>query len=440
MNDRTRWDDPRHERGREDYRYRQQGGGEGSRQSSQFDQRHDQPGGWQDHNQGSDYRSGYGGGDNSRDWRGSDWRGQEYRGEDSTRHRDWGEGFGHAQSGRRDWSGDQERQRGQDRPWGGSSGQPGYSGGYDNSERGSSAYGYSRQDDLSARRDRDWQNRDNWRAAGSQSFASDYGMRDGANYDSRERTYSRSGGAFGGASSQGYGRGYGPDYGREEGRGFFERAGDEIASWFGDDDAARRRERDQRADDRRGRDERGAYMPGGHSGRGPSDYTRSDERIREDANDRLTEDRHIDATQIRVSVDKGEVTLSGMVDSRVDKRHAEDVVDRISGVKHVQNNLRVQERQGSGMSSDSSSWTAPAATNTTGSAKTATATPTWGSGSGTGASGSTATGTSTTGASTTGGGTTTTGSSGSDASGTAARSSTPGSSSTTGPGGKGPVT
>mgnify|MGYP001071545162 CR=1 FL=1 len=30
------------------------------------------------------------------------------------------------------------------------------------------------------------------------------------------------------------------------GRGFFERAGDEIASWFGDDDADRRRRRDER--------------------------------------------------------------------------------------------------------------------------------------------------------------------------------------------------
>ena len=36
--------------------------------------------------------------------------------------------------------------------------------------------------------------------------------------------------------------------GRRDERGFFERAGDEIASWFGDDDAERRRDRDQRDD------------------------------------------------------------------------------------------------------------------------------------------------------------------------------------------------
>ena len=33
-------------------------------------------------------------------------------------------------------------------------------------------------------------------------------------------------------------------------RGFFERASDEVASWFGDDDAERRRERDRRMDER----------------------------------------------------------------------------------------------------------------------------------------------------------------------------------------------
>ena len=36
------------------------------------------------------------------------------------------------------------------------------------------------------------------------------------------------------------------DRGGREGRGFFERAGDEIASWFGDDDSSRRRREEQR--------------------------------------------------------------------------------------------------------------------------------------------------------------------------------------------------
>jgi len=44
-----------------------------------------------------------------------------------------------------------------------------------------------------------------------------------------------------------------------------------------------------------------------------------------------------------VSVSSGEVTLDGTVPSREHKRRAEDLVDSLSGVKHVQNNLRVNE-------------------------------------------------------------------------------------------------
>ena len=117
------------------------------------------------------------------------------------------------------------------------------------------------------------------------------------------------------------------DYGRDEedDRGFFAKSRDEIASWFGDEDAAHRREMD-------------------HRGRGPSGYTRLDERIREDVCDRLTEDWAVDASDISVSVASGEVTLEGHVDSRQAKRRAEDCVERISGVGHVQNNLRVRDR------------------------------------------------------------------------------------------------
>lgn len=131
-----------------------------------------------------------------------------------------------------------------------------------------------------------------------------------------------SGGAAGRVSSYGAYSGTG-SYGSDDGRGFADRAVDEVRSWFGDKDAERRREED-------------------HRGRGPSDYTRSDERIREDANDRLTEDPRLDARQISVTVSEGEVTLTGTVEDRSAKRRAEDCVDAISGVKHVQNNLRVK--------------------------------------------------------------------------------------------------
>jgi hypothetical protein len=91
-----------------------------------------------------------------------------------------------------------------------------------------------------------------------------------------------------------------------------------------------------------------------HRGRGPSNYTRSDERIRDDANDHLTHDHHVDASHITVNVKDGELTLDGTVDSRDAKRRAEDCVEHISGVKHVQNNLRVKDRNTSGGGTGSS--------------------------------------------------------------------------------------
>lgn len=124
-----------------------------------------------------------------------------------------------------------------------------------------------------------------------------------------------------GYSPYGDARRPGPAAYGDEDRGFFERVGDELLSWFGDRDARRRREQD-------------------HRGRGPKNYVRSDERIREDVNDRLTEDVWLDASEIDVTVERGEVTLSGTVEDRRAKRRAEDCVEAIPGVKHVQNNLR----------------------------------------------------------------------------------------------------
>lgn len=227
----------------------------------------------------------------------------------------------------------------------------------------------------------------------------------------------------------------------ERNRGAMDRAGDEVRSWFGDDEAARRRRMDEITDERRdwsdggygrplergwnrsreavrdftdrdrdgrrgiaewndddrprhrlsertawgsspapfqsGRDtwnrERGYSGPasgtyggtspsgaGGpfmnapddapgywthgtsYAGRGPKGYARGDERIREDICDRLTDDHRVDASDIDVQVSKGEVTLAGSVRSRDEKRSAEDVVDRVSGVREVNNHLKVR--------------------------------------------------------------------------------------------------
>lgn len=87
------------------------------------------------------------------------------------------------------------------------------------------------------------------------------------------------------------------------------------------------------------------YIPGPYTGLGPSGWRRSDERIAEELNERLAQHGQIDATNMTVSISAGEVILSGSVNSRLEKRLAEDVAESCSGVIDVQNNLRVIPRE-----------------------------------------------------------------------------------------------
>lgn len=115
-----------------------------------------------------------------------------------------------------------------------------------------------------------------------------------------------------------------------EGRSFLDKAAGEVASWFGLQGHDQRRDDDLKAQ---------------HRGRGPKGYKRADARILEDINDRLTEDPYLDATDIEVSVIGGDVTLTGIVPSREDKRRAERLAEEISGVGDVQNNLRLRRTE-----------------------------------------------------------------------------------------------
>jgi osmotically-inducible protein OsmY len=81
---------------------------------------------------------------------------------------------------------------------------------------------------------------------------------------------------------------------------------------------------------------------GQHAGKGPKGYRRSDDRIREEVCDALTQHGHIDASEIEVRVKDGEVTLTGTVERRDEKRMAEDAVERVQGVREVHNQLRAQ--------------------------------------------------------------------------------------------------
>lgn len=83
-----------------------------------------------------------------------------------------------------------------------------------------------------------------------------------------------------------------------------------------------------------------------YSGTSPKGYTRSDDRIKEDICDRLT-DCDLDCSEIEVSVADGQVTLSGTVDAREDKFECESIADSVSGVQDVVNQLRLKRQQSS---------------------------------------------------------------------------------------------
>ena len=94
----------------------------------------------------------------------------------------------------------------------------------------------------------------------------DFRRRQGRDRDYGRESFGRD--QFRGSDSRDWERGD-----RGEDRGFFERAGDEIASWFGDEDAERRRRVEQRSDRSLGRDR---YNYGDRSPYGRSEPNRSE--------------------------------------------------------------------------------------------------------------------------------------------------------------------
>lgn len=86
-------------------------------------------------------------------------------------------------------------------------------------------------------------------------------------------------------------------------------------------------------------------QPGeGFEGVGPRNYARSDERIKEDVCDEISDDGEIDARDIDIEVRERVVTLSGTVPERYMKHRAEDIADSCRGVRDVENQVRVQRR------------------------------------------------------------------------------------------------
>jgi hypothetical protein len=75
--------------------------------------------------------------------------------------------------------------------------------------------------------------------------------------------------------------------------------------------------------------------------RGPKNYTRPDERIKEEIWEHLQGDRRIDASDVTIEVEGGKVTLYGSVAHRQMKHWIEDIVAEIHGVTDVENKLTV---------------------------------------------------------------------------------------------------
>jgi len=138
--------------------------------------------------------------------------------------------------------------------------------------------------------------------------------------------------------SMGYQGGYGPDsYGPGDYRlmGFHEGGSPERSfSSYGEP--------------QRQRDSHRHSGQGPHRGKGPVGYQRSDERLREMISESLADDDQIDASQIEVTVKNGEVTLIGTVEDRQTKREAEECACSVSGVRDLQNQLRVRDERNDG--------------------------------------------------------------------------------------------
>ena len=104
-----------------------------------------------------------------------------------------------------------------------------------------------------------------------------------------------------------------------------------------------RRHQDQNY--RRARDEQSAKDSAkeNHTGKLPKGYQRTDERIYEEVCEALTAHPEIDPSEVEVKVSDGIVMFSGTVENRQTKRLIEDIVEHISGVCDIRNDLTFKQ-------------------------------------------------------------------------------------------------
>ncbi len=89
----------------------------------------------------------------------------------------------------------------------------------------------------------------------------------------------------------------------------------------------------------------GRPAQGSYAGRGPKTFRRSPERLRELICENLTDDPDVDASDVEVHVQGDEVTLTGQVETRSQKRAAEACVEAVTGVRDVHNRLTLRRPQ-----------------------------------------------------------------------------------------------
>jgi hypothetical protein len=175
---------------------------------------------------------------------------------------------------------------------------------------------------------------------------------------------------YGAQGGYGGGRGFEPErlgpsrgsagegYGREDRIGYLGNAApgsrhmgyDSTASGWSPNPGYHQRQGGEGGSTQRDR-ETGQHMhrsTGPHRGKGPAGYQRSDERLREMICEQLADDDQLDASGIEVTVKNGEVTLSGSVDDRRAKRDAEDCACTVSGIRDIQNQLRIRDDRQAG--------------------------------------------------------------------------------------------
>lgn len=73
--------------------------------------------------------------------------------------------------------------------------------------------------------------------------------------------------------------------------------------------------------------------------------SRTDDQIEEDVCNVLLHDQNLDARNIEVHVRDGIVTLSGTVESRMEKIEAEMAIEAITGVEDILNQLQLKKRE-----------------------------------------------------------------------------------------------